>query len=638
MKARYVLAWSRPRRGIALMVVIVFVVAVAVLALTAIVTTGNAALVAKSHARENDLRYAAEAALAIGKSRINFDAAALPDTGYAVLMHDVELTSADNQPIRGAKVTVYAGPSGSTSGQFGRFASVVAEARDPQGNGFIRRLELTQESFAKYAYWSDKESSGSGTIYFGGGDQLWGPVWSNDIISIASSRATFHDEVATAKTISGAGNGTFFKGYKTNRAPIALPTVAKLSPKLLALASPAGFAFTAPTTGNETTIRMRVEFVAVDLNADGDSADADEGFFKVYVGSTPAWVRGDWPAGSPVPPASLTTCGDYHAVPGATDAKFFPASVHANTWFRQMMQDVGMTLAAAKAESAATVQTIMNRAGSRCFLGGAPQLVAAQRSAALGYAAADYQKGGDDTTFTATDQYGQWIQYSATPWPALEARRPFDARHLFPLHRSINSLSRGVIHVTGSTGVSGTLRGKVTLFSTGTIVVLDDERNANDPGRGVCEDMLGLLASADVVVADNALLTPRAVKTTSPTVTKNLDDTKDLYLHGVVMALNTSFRVENYSGGPSNVNGCEGASNGRGCLYLTGGLIQQSRGAVGLLSGQGFIKRYSYDRCAIINPPPYFPTTGRFTDNRYYELNPVGFSPAALYRSITPDQ
>jgi len=50
----------------------------------------------------------------------------------------------------------------STSGQFGRFASIVAEARDPNGTGFVRRLELTQESFAKYAYWSNSENNASG--------------------------------------------------------------------------------------------------------------------------------------------------------------------------------------------------------------------------------------------------------------------------------------------------------------------------------------------------------------------------------------------------------------------------------------------------------------------------------------------
>jgi hypothetical protein len=104
-----------------------------------------------------------------------------------------------------------------------------------------------------------------------------------------------------------------------------------------------------------------------------------------------------------------------------------------------------------------------------------------------------------------------------------------------------------------------------------------------------------------------------------------------------MMALNTSFTVQDYDEGPDNVNDCEGSNNGRGCLYLSGGLIQKERGAVGLLGGEGFVKRYSYDRCAVITPPPYFPTTGRFTDNRYYELNPVGFNAADLFRSTTPN-
>ena len=625
------------RRGAALFIVMLFVVAVGALSITAIVTTGNAALVAKSHARENDLRYSAEAALAIGKSRLNFDADALPDTGYVVLLKDASLMSADNQQIPGVKVTVYAGPSGSSSGQFGRFASVVAEARDNQGNGFIRRLELTQESFAKYAYWSNDESNSSGTIYFGGGDQLWGPVWSNDRISIAASGASFHDEVATASTISGAGNGTFYKGYRTNQKPIALPSTAKISPKLLGFAQAGGMAFNAPATSSETAVRFRIEFVAIDLNADGDSLDADEGFFKVYSSNTSSWVRGDYPAGAPPGPDVMHTCGDYHAVPGAADQKFFPASVHATGWFRALMQAAGMTSTAARAESAATVQTILNRTGSRCFLGGAPQLAPIARTGA-GWPAGAREKGGDDTTFSATDVFGQWLQYTASPNATVAARRPNDAQYLFPLHRTINTGAKGVIHVTGNVGVSGTLRGKVTLYSTGTIVILDDQRYVNDPGKGICQDMLGLLAARNIVVADNALLTPQRVKWSGSSVTKNLDDTKDLHLQTVLMALNTSFTVQDYSTGPSNVNDCEGSDNGRGCLYLTGGLIQKERGAVGLLGGEGFVKRYSYDRCAIINPPPYFPTTGRFTDNRYYELNPVGFDARTLYKSITPDQ
>jgi hypothetical protein len=33
---------------------------------------------------------------------------------------------------------------------------------------------------------------------------------------------------------------------------------------------------------------------------------------------------------------------------------------------------------------------------------------------------------------------------------------------------------------------------------------------------------------------------------------------------------------------------------------------------------------------------PRYKTTGRYLDNRYYELDPVGFDPTALFKQITP--
>jgi hypothetical protein len=624
---------SKSRRGVALYIVMVFVIAIAVMALTAIVTSGNATLVAKSYARENDLAYAAEAALAIGKSRINFDASALPDTGYKVLLQNAQLKSADDAVISGVTVTVYAGPSGSTSGQFGRFASVVAEARDQQGNGFVRRLELSQESFAKFAYWSQDENPGGTTIYFGSGDQLWGPVWSNDNISIMSSGATFNDDIATAKTISGKSYGTFRKGYKENQKPITLPTTASLASKLLPLATAAGWNFTAPTTGSASGVRMRIEFVAVDLNNNGDSSGTEEGFFKVYTGTTAGWTRAD---GQGTTVANVTQCGDWHPVVSGGPLKFFPASVHPTTWFRDLMVAGGMSTSSANSERDASLSTIMGHSNARCYLGGSPQLVAVERTAALGYATSAIQKGGDDTTFTPTDQFGAWTLYSATPNATVAAKRPHDAQYLFPIHRSLNTNAKGVIHVTGTVGVSGVISGKLTVYTSATGVVLDDLRYANDPGTGRCQDIFGFLAAKDIVVADNAINTAQDVST-SGTTYRIMDDTKDLYLHGVMMALDESFEVENVGEGPSSATSCDGTSNGRGCLYLTGGLIQVARGIVSIGS-QGYIKRYSYDRCAIVNPPPYFPTTGRFTDNRYYELDPVGFNAANLYKAITPDK
>ena len=201
------------RRGFALLTVIMLTLAMAALAASAVYLAGNAGLLATSTDREREFKYGAEAAMAIGKSRLNTDPLVLPDTGFVTLMSGQQVIGADGQSLPGVTVNLYTGPTGSTSGQFGRFASVVAEARDASGARFVRRLELTQESFARFAYWSNKETNASGgTIYFANHDNLWGPVWSNDVISIASSGAKFHGDVGTAKTISGKNYGTFDKG------------------------------------------------------------------------------------------------------------------------------------------------------------------------------------------------------------------------------------------------------------------------------------------------------------------------------------------------------------------------------------------------------------------------------------------
>ena len=113
------------------------------------------------------------------------------------------------------------------------------------------------------------------------------------------------------------------------------------------------------------------------------------------------------------------------------------------------------------------------------------------------------------------------------------------------------------------------------------------------------------------------------------------DDTKDEFFHGVILALDI-FTVEEYNLGSTNDESCETTVNGRGCLYLTGGIIQKTRGAVGTSSGFGYTKHYSYDGCASAQPPPYFPTTGRFSKGQYYQIDPVGFLVQAYFDMLTP--
>jgi hypothetical protein len=669
------------RRGVALVFVLVFVVAMAALAMSSIFMASNSNLLGKSYDRERDLRYAAEAALSIGKARVNSDPSLLvlpAGTLYRQIMTNATIMGADSANLPGIQVNVYVGLTGSSSGQNGRFASIVAQAIDSRstlnGLGFIRRLELTQESFAKFAYWSNSETNSGNTIFFNNGDELWGPVWSNDVISIGSGKATFHDQVGTAKTISGKVYGTFVKTPLEGQPVINLPSTTTLTALSgYATVGNTNFTASAAASANEASLKDRIEFVAFDIDHIDDSTSDDEGFFRYFKGTTDTRLRGDWPTGGP-PPAisSVDQCGDWHWAPGTvtpatmtatntdtTRLKFYPANIHNTAWFRNQIDSGyfkhgGVTQAQADAyadaEKASTLGQILDNPNARCYLAGDPHLVATERvtgnaayldpGSALGalpYPAASALKGGEDTTFTPKGRYGAWQAVGQTTYNAnIKTLRPWDGLYLHPLTRKYNTNMKGVIYTNGNVGISGTVNGLVTLYAKGSVVILDDVRYANDPVKSVCHDILGIISDFDVVVADNAINTPPQTQTSGPVKYFSLDDTKDLNLHAVVMSLGTSFRVQNFDQGPTDVNDCDGVNNGRGCIFLSGGLIQKSRGAVGTSNGTGYAKRYTYDHCAVVNPPPYFPTTGRFQDNRYLELDPAGFKPDVYLQSITP--
>jgi hypothetical protein len=55
-----------------------------------------------------------------------------------------------------------------------------------------------------------------------------------------------------------------------------------------------------------------------------------------------------------------------------------------------------------------------------------------------------------------------------------------------------------------------------------------------------------------------------------------------------------------------------------------------------MTTGQGYIKRYSYDACGLTDPPPYFPTTGHFTRGHYFEVDPTNFNIASYWSLLIP--
>jgi len=558
-------------RGFALIIVMLVVLVVAVLVTGAAIVGSTHVVSNRYYDRQDQLDAVANAGLELARAMINGDPSVYPDSGNAVLEDGVTVNGVDGNPIPGVRRWIYAGPTGSLSGQYGVFGSIVAVARDAGGGVAIRRAQVYQESFAKYAYFTDIEPS---NISFGGGDQLWGPVHTNSDLKIYSSGATFHDEVTTAQQVVGGQYGVFKKGYTEGVARIEMPQTTNLT-FLQTQAAAGGTAFTTSSPSGMGEAYMRIEFMAIDLDGDGSTTGENEGFFRVYRSNDQRWVSGDPPSSGM---RNSEACGHYH---GTT---FVPAVDHPNN-------------------GPDSYVAALSNSTKRCYLGGADSI--------FGH-------------FVADTLGGQWQQYTTTPDTLLNGRA--DADYLFPLSRSMNPSFKGVIHVSGKVVVSGVVRGRVTLAATDEIIIGDDITYVSDPGLGTCADMLGLFSGTDVVVADNALNSPQDPGPGNNRFT--YDDTKDEFIDGVVLALD-QFTVEDFDQGSTRDERCESELWGRGCLYLTGGIIQSTRGAVGTIwsvGGTGYVKRYSYDRCGATAPPPYFPTTGHFTKGQRYWVDPVGFS------------
>jgi hypothetical protein len=599
-------------RGIALVVVLLVVLAVAAIIAGAALLGSNTSLIAKHQARLSVLETVADAGIEEARSRINGDKTQYPDSGYNVLEAGVAVYNSAGAVIPNVKRWLYVGPSGVTSGQYGVFGSIVSVAQDPQGNRAIRRGEVYQESFSKYAYFTTVE----GAIVFANGDQIQGPVHSNDNITINSSGATFFGPVSTAGVINGKTYGTFKQGYKEHVPAIPMPSTADLG-KLQTQAALGSTAIVGSNLGTAGQATTRIEFVALDLNGDGDSTDDNEGFMKVYqvALASNAWFvvadtnlyLGSNTTRDTAGVRNSPNCG--HTVGGSsyhTSTAFVTFRDHLKTWTAGT--DTKMT-----APGLGTV---------RCYLGGSDIL----------NADAAHENG----QFLPTDKYGygSWLPWPGAVDPQVTAVAPAgEAPYLWPINRVENPSFKGVIYVAGKVAVSGKLRGRVTLAASGNIIVADDITYVTNPGAANCSDLLGLFSGNDVVVADNLLNDPIPWLSGKPAT--HWDESWDEFITGFVLALDI-FTVENYDQGTTSAEHCATSTNGRGCLFLTGGIIQKTRGAVGLTSGEGYIKRYAYDACGLESPPPYFPTTGHFARGHYFEVEPTGFNIDSYWALLIP--
>ena len=590
-------------RGVALITVLLVTLALVAVSAGALMLTSQTSLVNKYHQRQSLLEAAADAGLEEVRSKVNGNIKLYPDTAFTTMETDAPVYDAGGAVIPGLKRSLYVGPIGIASGQYGVFGSAVSVVSDQSGNRVVRRLEVVQESFAKFAYFTNVE----GSIVFASGDQIFGPVHSNDQIEVSTSGSgmTFHGPVTTAQDILGKSNATFKQGYNEHVSPIPMPTTAALT-KLQTQAIAGNTAFVSNNNGTAGQAEMRIEFVAIDLNGDGLTNGANEGFIKVFQNADESYVSASRPTNSSTTlfMREENNCGHVHAAAGGTfvTVGFAPGTTSGPYGH-------GTTGTAAEIWN-----NVLTGATRRCLLGGDSLLM---------------------TGLPAGQRNAGWLPWPGAISPLVAAR--YDAQYLFPISRELNPTFKGVIYVEGKVVVSGRLRGRVTLAATNNIIIGDDLTYVTNPAAGTCVDMLGMFSATDVVVSDNLINGPARVTDGGSGTYYTMDNDAHEFLHGVVLGL-SNFLVENHNSGPNNSatgrENCETTQWGRGCLYLTGGIIQETRGAVGTTGGTGNLKRYSYDACAFNNPPPYFPTTGHFSKGHYFEIDPTGFNIATYFNLL----
>jgi hypothetical protein len=605
-------------RGIALITVLLVAMAMSGIALAGAMWILNAGLIARSAERGSTLHDVAVASLEDGRSQINGDPALYPASGYATLETNASITDALGGTVPGVRRSLYVGPDGITSGQFGVFGTIIAVARDTFGNQVVRRLQINQESFAKFSYFTNVE----GNIQFANNDQIRGPVHSNDQLKIANSGATFFDQVTSAAgSIQGRNNANFQgPAPRLSTAVIPMPTTAAF-PALQVRAANGGMSFVSNLNGNTAgEASMRIEFVALDLNGDLDSTDAGEGFIRVYQDNSRPWYVSGSLSGNPGPNGDIRlspNCGAAIPGGGGTNGRFRTA---ADTNF------VGAPNPPSAASRQTAASNLLQHANRRCYLGGDPRLTAVAWPAV---AAPDWA----NVVGTWPANGRGWIPRPGgmgAPTMAAFTNRP-DNLYLWPISREYNPAWEGVIYIAGKAALSGVINGRVTIASPNSIIIADDLRTAVDPGSPAAADcamIAGVFSGADILVANNTLNSPQQIAGGGNW--RTYDETTQEDIHATLLTLNI-FGAESYNTGPTIAQACNGTNSGRGCLNLSGGVIQSTRGAVGLVDGHGYIKRYSYNSCAETEPPPYFPTTGRFVRNRIYELDPKGFDVAAWF-------
>jgi len=707
-----------------MILVLVMTLSLAGLAISAIYLMSSANLLTSYYDKERNFRYGAEAALALAKSRATHDTTLLiPEDTALKFATASSLKDAAGNTISGVTYNTYMSFTGDTSGRYGKFITILSQSYDTGGTRTVRRLDLTSESFSRYAMFTDSFPSG---LSYGSGEFIRGRAHSNTNWNAASG-STFYDTVSvpTGGTIQSGPTYTNGTTYTNGRIPF--PTVAKLA-ALPGYATSGNLNFT-PVSGtatrdslggvtelsgrqtNATTAAKgtRIRFKYFDKDLSGVIEEA-EGFMEVFdlaAGMDTSSLRVDLLRGGSAPVKSivmLNQCGILATINTTTPShkEFFPVARFKEPWVVHRIRANGNSPGWTSADSttvvagnAAAYSKIMG-AGvgmSRCFPPGSPYLMLAERNVLSGTCAISTdttsttiygwgalttgggcttakQYGGQDTTFTAVvyrcyyDQtvttgqcksgtmtnsagstytgsqvkLGAWRVFPGTAMSGLPASKidVSEASYLWPLYKPYNLSARGVVHSTGRLYMSDTLRGNITLYALGSVIFIDDTVYDLDPtaGNALCRNFLGIIARDSVMIADNALNRPR----TDPNGVVRFLGTPDATLHMITMSLTATVGVEAYGTGPAESSVVPALTTpvfSGGYVKQSGGVIEKFMTATYGGAGTGLQENRTVDPCQLTNhKPPFFPQTGRYLDNKYYEIDPTKIASWAAVKNF----
>ncbi|MBM4188643.1 MAG: hypothetical protein FJ206_15170 [Gemmatimonadetes bacterium] len=650
-------------RGVALILTLLITMAVAAMAIGGVMISGSGMLTSKFNAKEAALHSLADAGLEIARDSINRALTILPETGHIQIVPASTITDASGATIPGFTREVYAGKTGgrtggpATSGQYGsNFMSIVSRINDVRGTVAARRGLFSQESWSRFAV---AINNWGGSAVYGCGESIAGPFHSNSTLRLQSGCTTpkvdFFGQVTVVGSISNPRSGNFTQGYTTGAPALAWPTAAQLATmRQYAQDADQANGDYDITGGNTGTNRpcTRLDFAVLDSNRDG-IIQWDEGYYRVFkclsvsastLDSSLAMVNGRrW--------TNINTAGMTGTLPTlTTDPNLLSPNcggvVNARPWTTARGIWANMTALGRTANQRRdTIRVALTSPQRRCFLGGDPRL--------RGNTPADTLLG-DSTSVNfglPVNFGGKWITRRLGPHSSVTPVRNTvagggDADYWIPLGKNPNF--KGVVYVTGDVAISGTLRGRVSVVATGNINLADDFQYWTTPGTNCSEtgDIFGAISSSNVVIQDNSLQTPFRVGPYPAGVpyaawaggyVGGFDDTPAAENYHLFMLMLGNFMgdipgIPVYTGPASPAipgtlpDRCANAA--AGCIRVTGGMGLGNVDwwtyyGVGSSNSSGWAEAHAYDPCGATNPPPYFPTTGRFVKSRYYELDPV---------------